>query len=402
MQSSSIQPEHTYTARPDRKQRLPLPDWLNAAPAAGVVAAYVLSNTLRFSSATLWYLLNITLWGGAAALSVVVLRRRKAKLSAHRSLLLVAGLAGAFQVAVLILAAGFFGGFGGSPYRHDAVGIILNILYVAALVSGLEFSRAAVISAFRTYRPLLAFVVGTLLFAVLTTPLGQFTGLSDARMIVQQSGGVFVPALAENLLATYLVMTGGPLASLAYRGVLVAFEFLSPILPDLHWLVAAFVGTLTPPLILWIVQGWLRGEEDDNDEGDNSAIRWWVAVAVVGLALLWLNMGVFGVQPTMITGPSMEPELKAGDLVIVKEAPPEAIKVGDVIRFQYNGVYVLHRVIEINHEDGQITFITKGDNNNTIDPDPVMADQLEGRAVLTIPKVGLLSVGLRRVFAWRG
>lgn len=382
-------------------QRAPLPGWLNAAPAAGVIIVYVLTNVIHPNSIALWYSFDIILWGGAAALSIVVLRRRGAKLYAHRSLLLVAGLAGAFQVAVAMLTAGFFGGFGHSPYRHDAAGLLFNTLYFAALASGLEFSRAAVISGFRKHHPMRAYMVGTLLFTVLTTPLGRFTELNGARAIVQQSGEIFLPALAVNLLATYLVMTGGPLASLAYRGVLLAFEFLSPILPDLHWLVVAFIGTLTPALILWIVQGWLRGEEEDG-EGGGGASRWWAAVAVIGLTLLWFNMGVLGVQPTMITGPSMEPELKAGDLVIVKEVPAEAIAVGDVIRYRYDNVYVLHRVIEIHDEDGAITFVTKGDNNNAIDPDPVRAEQLEGRAVLTIPKVGLLSVGLRRVFAWRG
>jgi signal peptidase len=401
MQTSATQPEHVYTRR-NREQRRPLPGWLNIAPAVGVTAAYLLTSIIHIDSTPLWYLFRIILWGGAAGLSIAVLRRRKAKLAAHRSIILIAGLAGAFQIAVSMLTAGFFGGFGLSPYRHDPVGLILNVLYVMALVSGLEFSRAAVISAFKTYRPTLVFIICTLSFTVLTTPLGRFTGLSNIQMIVQQTGKVFIPTLAQNLLATYLVMTGGPLTSLAYRGVLVAFEFLSPILPDLNWLMAAFVGTLTPPLILWILQGWLKSEEDTEDDGEDSAAGWWAVVGVVGLALLWFNMGVFGVQPTMITGPSMEPELKAGDLVIVKEVSAEAIEVGDVIRFRYNGVYVLHRVIEIHDEDGQITFITKGDNNNTLDPEPISAAEIEGRAVLTIPKIGLLSVGLRRVFAWRG
>jgi hypothetical protein len=59
-------------------------------------------------------------------------------------------------------------------------------------------------------------------------------------------------------------------------------------------------------------------------------------------------------------------------------------------------------VVEIHEEEGQITFMSKGDNNNTIDADPVGIEQLEGRALFVIPKVGLLSLGLRRVFAWRG
>jgi hypothetical protein len=43
-----------------------------------------------------------------------------------------------------------------------------------------------------------------------------------------------------------------------------------------------------------------------------------------------------------------------------------------------------------------ITFITRGDANNTDDP-PVLASALEGKVVLTVPKIGWVTIGIRQV-----
>lgn len=384
-------------------KQVPQPLRLAGLPALGAIIAYVVTSLVHPQSNALWYAFNIAVWVAAGGFAFWVLRRHGGVNTPPRSLLLVAALAGAFQVAVLMLAAGFAGGFGGTPYRRDAGGMLLNLLYITALLGGLELSRAAVVAGLKRRSSSLALVAGTLLFAVLMTPLGRFTGLDGMRVIIEQSGQFFLPTLVESLLASYLVLVGGPLLSIAYRGVLLLFEFYSPILPDLEWIMTAFVGTLAPAFSLWIIQAWLTEEEETTDDPDAPARgsnALWVIVAVVALGLLWFNSGALGVQPTMITGPSMEPAMVMGDIVIVKPIDAADVEVGDVIRFQYENIHILHRVIAIDDTDGQVTFTTKGDNNDDPDMNPVTPDQLEGKAVMTIPKVGLLSIGVRRVLAW--
>lgn len=400
---------HSYAGRitetaPEKPENIaPEPLWQAGLPALGALAAYLLTSFIHPQSNAVWYLLNIVVWGAAGAFAFWTLWRRGVSISSRRSMILVAALAGAFQVAVLMLAAGFTGGFGGSPFRRDAPGLLFNLLYIAATLGGLEFSRAALVDGLKDRNPSWALAAATLLFAVLATPLGRFSGLTDARTIIQHSGEIFLPTLVESLLASYLVLTAGPLPAIAYHGVLLLFEFYSPILPDLEWIMTAFIGTLAPAFNLWIIQAWLTEEEETADDPDAPARgsnALWIIVAVLALGLLWFNSGALGVQPTMITGPSMEPELALGDIVIVKPIDAAEVEVGDVIRFQYENIHILHRVIAINETDGQITFTTKGDNNDDPDHDPVTPEQLEGKAVMTIPKVGLLSIGVRRVLAW--
>ena len=101
---------------------------------------------------------------------------------------------------------------------------------------------------------------------------------------------------------------------------------------------------------------------------------------------------VGGKFPMIVLTDSMYPVIESGDLIICQTAEADDIKVGDVISFydpMGNGTSVVtHRVLEIKTDGGEITFRTKGDNNNTEDQVPVKAEDLIGIYQSRIPKVG--------------
>jgi signal peptidase I len=87
-------------------------------------------------------------------------------------------------------------------------------------------------------------------------------------------------------------------------------------------------------------------------------------------------------------GISMEPLYHTGDLVVVAHA--SSYHVGEIVA--YHGdldghLVVLHRIVGGNATSG---FDMKGDNNHSIDPIHPKASQVIGRAILHIPKVGIL------------
>ena len=79
---------------------------------------------------------------------------------------------------------------------------------------------------------------------------------------------------------------------------------------------------------------------------------------------------------------SMDPEIQSGDLIFCHTVEAEAVQVGDIISFydpMGNGsTVVTHRVMEIKDEGTGLSFITKGDNNNTEDQMPVQAEDVIG------------------------
>ena len=98
---------------------------------------------------------------------------------------------------------------------------------------------------------------------------------------------------------------------------------------------------------------------------------------------------VFGWSWAVVISGSMEPEIKVNALVIAHEE--EKYKVGDVITFKSGTDIVTHRII--GEDNGK--YVTKGDANNTNDDERVSKDDILGKAVYCIPKVGLIIGYLR-------
>ncbi len=99
-----------------------------------------------------------------------------------------------------------------------------------------------------------------------------------------------------------------------------------------------------------------------------------------------------GYCPLIVLTGSMEPEIKDGDLIIVKQIDGNDVKVGDVISFfdpeSTNNSVLTHRVTEIIDENGSLSFRTKGDANNTEDKMDVPENELVGIYKSRIPGAG--------------
>ncbi len=104
-----------------------------------------------------------------------------------------------------------------------------------------------------------------------------------------------------------------------------------------------------------------------------------------------------GMLPIMpVFGTSMEPTLKAGNIITIDEVLPRDVKVGDIIAFDvpdavreyYNyPPVVAHRVLEVNDNSGFLTFRTGGDNTGE-EPFAVRGQDIRGRVGEQIPYVG--------------
>jgi len=123
-----------------------------------------------------------------------------------------------------------------------------------------------------------------------------------------------------------------------------------------------------------------------------------VLEAYLAMALL---LGTF--TPVMVVPSwSMAPTLNVGDLIFVVGVDPASVSVGDIIVFnvpsphdRYTPSPIVHRVVEVNVEGGEVYFRTKGDNNPSVDAWRVPARNLIGRYAGRIPYLGLPILFLR-------
>ncbi|MGN7252755.1 signal peptidase I [Arthrobacter sp. SAFR-014] len=105
-----------------------------------------------------------------------------------------------------------------------------------------------------------------------------------------------------------------------------------------------------------------------------------------------------GSQTYTILTKSMVQKFPPGTFMVMKPAPFDELKYGDVITFQlYSGRpdVETHRIVGFGAtQQGEKTLITKGDNNGANDPEPVRAIQVKGKLFYAVPYVGYVANAL--------
>ena len=368
--------------------------------AAAMLAAYWWAREAvpGFGLRTLWapYFLGPMGWVAAAAVIFAVYRHTPAPAvegvaPPPRLVLGTALLVGVFLVSAQVIL-GMLTNFGSSPFAHTPRWLAMNFLFAGAPLVAMELARATVLrTAPRARGGLMgALVASTVVLVALKYSSVQLTeGGTAAR--VEFWGSVFLPAAALGLLAGFFAVYGGVRAALLVVAPGVLFTYYSPFLPVAAWPMVALVGVGGPAIGLWVASSMFVEEEEavEDDRSHLPAVSWLITT-IACLSIFWFSFGFFGYQPTFIPSHSMEPTINQGDVVLLHSVDPADVQVGDVIAYRLgSGQRVLHRVVEIiTGESGEREFITQGDANPAPDLKPVAGEQIEGRYVLRVPKIG--------------
>lgn len=327
----------------------------------------------------------------------------------NKRIALMALLVAAFQIFIFI-DAGLINKFGESPLSFTPTGIALNAMLVSSSLLGMELSRGYLAKNLGRKKPTLTIIAITLLYTFANVSILALVTFTDPLNYTKFMGGTFLPILAENLLATYLALMSGPLASLAYRAPLQVFQWFSPILPDLPWGYKALIGVMTPT-IGFVAINMATTPRDLTKAGlptpprqiktrkSQTSMKGWLAISIILVLTVWTSTGLFGFYPTIIASGSMQPTLNVGDIAIAVTTNPNQIRPGDIIQYYSQEQMTLHRVIEIRQtEEGQV-FITKGDANTAPDSDPVHPQQIKAKLLFAIPQIGWISIALKEFIA---
>jgi signal peptidase I len=98
-----------------------------------------------------------------------------------------------------------------------------------------------------------------------------------------------------------------------------------------------------------------------------------------------------GYQLKSVLSGSMEPTFHTGSIIALKPVDdPNNLRKSDVITFlQDNQNIVTHRIVQVIKDDNRLLFQTKGDNNEDVDTQFVMAQNVVGKYTgITIPFLG--------------
>ena len=109
-------------------------------------------------------------------------------------------------------------------------------------------------------------------------------------------------------------------------------------------------------------------------------------IYILGLIYLIIFIPTFwGKNPLVVISGSMEPTLKVGGILYYEKIDLNDFKEGDILVYELNEHTISHRIVDIT-DNG---FLTKGDNNNSIDTYEVENMQVIGKGTnWSIPYIG--------------
>ena len=126
-----------------------------------------------------------------------------------------------------------------------------------------------------------------------------------------------------------------------------------------------------------------------------------IVTAALAAAAVFILPRAFGWRVVTVMSGSMSPAYKVDSVLAIRPVDPTTIHVGDVIAFatESDRPLTTHRVVEVQHDGGQLSFLTKGDANEDPDATPVTATALRGRVAFGVPYLGWF---VRLVDTWFG
>lgn len=124
----------------------------------------------------------------------------------------------------------------------------------------------------------------------------------------------------------------------------------------------------------------------------NSILNCTLIIVLVALSIMLissksqLGYDIVGYRSYTVLSGSMEPTYYPGDVVIIKNKNRVNLSVNDVVTFKEDDKIITHRISEIIDKG----YITKGDNNELEDDNILAEEDIIGKVVFKIPKVGYI------------
>ena len=290
-----------------------------------------------------------------------------------------------------------------SPYDMSPKGVISNIFTqmpeIIAFILVRSYSVNAVYK--KTHHPIFWIVIISLYLAVIQV---NFTKLSIARsyedLFICLAQDI-MPKVTLSFLMTIICLVGGSIPCIYYMCINKIFMFIFPFLPSLPWVAESVIGIAYPIILSMFIWEEYKILSHLKPSTQKENIFFFSASLLFLVAFSWFVVGVFPIYPSVILTGSMEPLIYPGDVVLIRKLMSEEevykLKEGDVINFKMGDITITHRINEIKSDEaGNLSFITKGDNNDAEDDWVVPPNDLKGTIEKVVPKIGLLILLLHK------
>lgn len=207
---------------------------------------------------------------------------------------------------------------------------------------------------------------------------------------------IVIPAIAQNMILSYLSYEVGYQPCLIYRLILELYIYFVPYLPKFGDYLNSMFGLILPMIVFMYASEDVEYEQNivipEFIEKKSKFVK--LPMYIVIFTLIALISRIFPIFMIGIGSESMTGALNKGDAVIACKVKEENIQVDDIIVFQAGDKVLIHRVVEIENINGVKHYRTKGDINGTRDNVDITSDKIYGEVYLRIPYIAYPSVYL--------
>lgn len=296
---------------------------------------------------------------------------------------------------ILYYLSGLIFGFAKNVLTNSLKNIIINFIMYIAIIPFQEYTRSRVINNTRSKLVFVFITVAIILSSI--NYISFLSNFSTGSVAFEYVAGTIYPLVIEGILCSFLVSKGSYVLSLMFILPLKCADVFVPIVPNMEWFIkVSYVSALVIVVYYFAnyeyrinVERFTRKEIKEDDP------RRSIPAIVFVMLFTFFVAGILPLKPVALLSNSMYPNIKRGDVVIVKKLKHEDLRklcTGDVIEYKIDNTSIVHRIVRIDEAtNGEFTFITKGDSNSSEDL-PVNEKQVVGIIKHYVPYVGYPSV----------
>jgi signal peptidase len=330
----------------------------------------------------------------------IILPEKKIKKKKDEQIFKYSMIAGLVYIIIYLLS-GIVVSYGKNPYSNTLKGILINIWVTGIEIISREIIRFKIINSnFNKKNNDKLNIAVVIIFSLIELDISLKSDITVSYLFKQITLNI-IPIVIKNILFTQIVQECSFKSAIFYEMIIQLTYWISPVLPNTPWIIDALLGIVIP-LILFvyakneIIINKNHFERRGHNQVENNPKKILVT-GIISIPLVCFVVGVLPISPKAIATASMYPEIKVGDVVIVMECSYNKLQIGDVIEYQIEDEYIIHRIVEIAEENGEYILTTKGDNNNSNDAEPVKQSQVVGKVIFKIKYLGLPSVKLNQI-----
>jgi len=295
---------------------------------------------------------------------------------------------------VTYFSFGIIDGFGINIYDTSFIGVARNVITLGTVLVLREFIRSYLINSVQKRLAIYFGILIVIVFSFTEINLGALFEQNTLEDLLAYLSQNVLPIILSNSLLTFSSYIAGPIGSMIYSLITNIPIWVIGVVPNFRWITILLIGSLFPLLCIIVMKNVSKHKEmlgkkrEQKEENPYS----WIVIAVVMVGLSWFSLGIFPIFPSIIVSNSMKPMISKGDMVFIKKEDTSDVSEGDIVQYRLDDIQVVHRIVDEKYDEGVRYFITKGDNNNTIDPSNVYEQQIMGRYMGKVPYIGWFSL----------